>query len=73
MQALGHEIGELMRRRNMEHMDLSQSHLFPNKVDVNLNVLGAAVVYRVGGHVGNTDVVAKDNGRGGDGSMQLLE
>ena len=62
-----------MRRWNMEHTDLSQSHLFPNKVDVDLNVLGAAVANRVGGHVDSTDVVAKDNGRGGDGSMQLLD
>jgi hypothetical protein len=31
------------------------------------------VANRVGGHVDSTDVVAKDNGRGGDGSMQLLD
>jgi len=47
-QTLGHDVGEMVRRWDMENTDLSQSYLLVDEVDVNLDVLRAAVVYWVG-------------------------
>ena len=46
----------------MKYSNVSKRHLFPNKVDVQLNMLGAAMVDRVGGEVDGGDVVAIDHG-----------
>jgi hypothetical protein len=46
----------------MKNSNVSKSHLFPNKMDVHLNMLGAAMVDRVGGEVDGGDVVAIDHG-----------
>ena len=40
---------------------MTKSYLFPNKVDINLNVLGASMMNRVGGEVDRGDVVTVDN------------
>jgi hypothetical protein len=45
----------------MEHSDLPQGNLLTDEVDVNLDVLRAAVMDRVGCHVDSTDVVAVDD------------
>ena len=57
----------------MEHPDLSQSHLVTDEVNVDLNVLRSLVVDGVGCHVDGADVVAEDNGGGGQLNMELLE
>jgi len=44
----------------MEDPDLSQGHLFVNKVDVDLDVLRASMMDNVGSHVDRTDIVAID-------------
>jgi len=44
----------------MEDPDQSQGHFFANEVDVNINVLCVSMMYRVGGLVDHTDIVAID-------------
>jgi hypothetical protein len=41
----------------MENSNLAESHLLTDEVDVNLDVLGTAMVDRVGCHVNSADVV----------------
>ena len=41
----------------MENSNLAESHLLTDEVDVNLDVLGTAVVDRVGCHIDSADVV----------------
>ena len=57
----------------MKNPNLPERHLFTNKMDVNLNMLRVAMLQRVGGHVDSTDIVAKDDGRGVEGSMKLMK
>ena len=40
---------------------MTKSYLFPNKMDINLNVLGASMMNRVDGEVDCGDVVTVDN------------
>jgi hypothetical protein len=42
----------------MHDADIANSNAHPDKVDINLNVLGVLVLYGVGGHVDGADVVA---------------
>jgi hypothetical protein len=57
----------------MEHPDLSQGNLLTDEVNVDLNMLRATMMDRVGGHVDGTDIVAVNNRRRRDGCMELLE
>jgi hypothetical protein len=57
----------------MKNPDLSKRHLLANEVNVDLDVLRASVVDRVGRHVDGTHVVTVDNGGGGQGNMELLK
>lgn len=56
-ESLGHNIGELVTRGNMQNPNLAKRHLLGNKIDVNLNVLGVPVLNWVGRHVDCTNVV----------------
>jgi len=40
---------------------MTKSYLFPNKMDINLNVLGASMMNRVGGEVDRRNIVTVDN------------
>ena len=44
----------------MENTDIAKSYLFPNKMQVDLYVLGALMLNRVGRHVDGADVVTVD-------------
>jgi len=57
----------------MENPNFTKGHLLADEVNVDLNVLRSLVVDGVGCHVDGTDVVAKDNGGGGQLNMELLE
>ena len=57
---------------DMKHPELSQSNLFADEVDVNLDVLCAAVVDRVGSHTDGAHIVTVDNRRKRDGDVELL-
>ena len=45
----------------MENANLAESHLLTDEMDVDLNVLGTAMVDRVGCHIDSADVVTVDN------------
>ena len=57
----------------MENSNLAESHLLTDEVDVNLDVLGTAVVDRVGCHVDSADVVTVDNCGNLQGNMKFLK
>ena len=61
-----------MRRWDMENTELSQSDLFADEVDVDLDVLRATVVDGVGSHVDGAHIVTVDNRRKRDGDVELL-
>ena len=42
----------------MKNPDLTKRHLLPDEVDINLNVLGASMMNRVGGEVDLADFIA---------------
>ena len=56
----------------MKHPELSQSNLFADEVDVDLDVLRAAVVDGVGSHVDAAHIVTVDKRRKWDGDVELL-
>ena len=57
----------------MENSDLAKRHLIADKMDVDLNVLRAAMLNGVGRHVDNTNVVSIDHSRQRDRNMKLLQ
>lgn len=59
---LCHNISALMIGGYMQDANLSQRHLFMDEMDIDLDVLGATVLDRVGRHADNADVVAVDDG-----------
>jgi len=44
----------------MQDMNITSSNLLPNEMEVNLDVLGALMLNRVGGHVDGANVVTID-------------
>jgi hypothetical protein len=52
-------LGELRSRRDVEDTNVPGNTL-TDKVKINLNMLGALVLYEVGGEVDGADVVAVD-------------
>jgi len=71
--ALRHDVRELMRGRHMEDPDLTQGHLLTDEVDVNLDVLRAPMMYRIGCHVYCTHIITVDNSGRSERDMKLLE
>jgi hypothetical protein len=72
-QPLGHDIGELILGGHMENANLAESHLFTDKMDVDLNVLGTTMVDWVCCHIDSADVVTVDNCGDLQGNMKFLE
>jgi hypothetical protein len=62
-----------MGGRNMKNSNLPQGHLLADEVDVNLDMLRAPMMDRVGCHIDSTDVVTVDNGGVVQRDMELLE
>ena len=56
----------------MNNTDFAQGHLLMDEVDVDLNVLGMAVMDRVGCHIDSADVVAVDDSGDPQRNMQFL-
>jgi hypothetical protein len=48
---LGENVGELRYSRHMKNMNLAQGNLLPNKMYINLNMLGPPMLYWIAGHV----------------------
>ena len=42
----------------MQNTKITNDDSLPDEVKINLNVLGSLMLYRIGGHVDDTDVVA---------------
>jgi hypothetical protein len=59
-QPLGEDVGELRSRRDVEDTNVPVGNVLVNKVKINLNMLDALVLNRVGGEVDGADVVAVD-------------
>jgi hypothetical protein len=68
-----HDVRKLMGGRNMKNSNLPQGNLLSDEVDVNLDMLRAPMMDRVGCHIDSTDVVTVDNGGGVQRDMELLE
>jgi hypothetical protein len=58
---------------NVEHSYLTDGHFLPDKVDVELYVLGASVVNRILGHVDHGHIVTVNDGGLLDTMMKLGE
>ena len=56
----------------MKNTNFAESHLLANEVDVDLNVLGTAVMNWVGYHVDSADIVAIDDSGDSQRNMQFL-
>lgn len=57
----------------MKNPNLTERHLLTNKMDVNLDVLRATMLNRVGGHVDSTHIVAEDDVRGAERTLKLVK
>ena len=71
--AFGEDIGILRAGGHMKNTYGPGSNLIANEVDVDLNVFGALVLHRVGGHVYGADVVTIDNGGLGRRAKKFVE
>jgi hypothetical protein len=54
-------------------VDITDSHMFPHEVEVDLDMFHALVLNGVGGEVDDTDVVAVDEGVLHQWSVKLLK
>jgi hypothetical protein len=57
----------------MEDMDLADGNLLLDKMKINLHMLGALILNRVGGEVHGTDVIAVDKGPLRRWGLELVE
>jgi hypothetical protein len=57
----------------MQDTDITDGHVFPHKVKVDLNMLSMLMLNRVGGEVDDTDVVTIDEGALHQWSVELLK
>jgi hypothetical protein len=56
----------------MKHTNSTKSNLFPNKMYVKLNVLGALMMHRIGGEIHGTHIVAIDNSGSVNRALKFL-
>jgi hypothetical protein len=56
----------------VQDTDITNGHMFPHKVEVNLDMFCALVLNGVGGEVDGVDVVAVDEGALRQWSVELL-
>jgi hypothetical protein len=57
----------------VQDADITDGHVFPHKVEVDLDMLRALVLNVVGGEVDGAGVVAEDEGALRQWSMELLK
>jgi hypothetical protein len=57
----------------MKDTDVTKRYLLPNEVDINLYMLGAAVLNWIRSHVNRTNIVTEDDGRSIKVMMKLLK
>jgi hypothetical protein len=56
----------------VQDADITDGYAFPHKVEINLNMLHALVLNRVGGEVDDADVITVDKGALHQWSVELL-
>jgi hypothetical protein len=57
----------------VQDVDITDGHVFPHKVDVDLNMLRALVLNGVGGEVDGADVITVDEGALHQRSVEFLK
>jgi hypothetical protein len=57
----------------MKYTDITNSNTLPNKMEINLDMLGALMLDGVGGHVDSADVVTVDQSGFAKWRMKLQE
>jgi hypothetical protein len=57
----------------VQDVNITDVHVFPHKVEVNLDMFCVLVLNGVGGKVDGTDVIAVDNGALCQRSVELLK
>ena len=57
----------------MKNPNLTERHLFPNKMNVNLDMLGTTMLNRVASHVDSADIITKDDSRRAERALKLLK
>jgi hypothetical protein len=57
----------------MQDTDLAKRHLFSNKMNVDLDVLGTTMLHWVRSHVDHAHIVAEDHCRRREGVMKLAK
>ena len=57
----------------MKNPNLTERHFFPNKVNVNLDVLRTAMLNRVASHVDSANIFTKDGSGSVEGAMKLMQ
>lgn len=70
---LGEDVSILRFNRNMENSHCTGSNLVTNKVEIDLNMFGVLMLYRVGGEVDGADIVVVDQGGVGRKHMKLMK
>jgi len=71
--ALGEDVGELRRRRDVKDPDVSNGNPLADEVEINLDMLRALMLDGVGGEVHIADVVAVDEGAATKRLVELEE
>jgi len=71
--ALGEDVGELRRRRDVKDPDVSNGNPLADEVEINLDMLRALMLDRVSGEVHRADVVAVDEGAATKRLVELEE
>ena len=56
----------------MKNTNFTKGHALANKVKINLNMFGALMLDRIGGHVHSTDVITINQGCAAQGDVEFL-
>jgi hypothetical protein len=72
-QTLREDVHKLGCRQYVQDADITDGHMFPHKVEVNLIMLRALELNGVGGEVDDADVVAVDEGVLHQRGMKLMK
>jgi hypothetical protein len=72
-QTLREDVHELGGHRYMQDADITDGNVFPDEVEVDLDMLGMLVLNGVGGEVDGVDIVTVDESALWQWSMDLLE
>jgi hypothetical protein len=72
-QPLGEDVGELQRGGHADNPNVTGGNMFADEVHVDLHLLRALMLHRIGGEVDHADVAAVDKGDTLEGTVEILE